>query len=47
LQDEKTYNPVTVLGVAMNDEIINSLVALLVMILFASINKGMGISNPF
>ena len=47
LTEENEYNPVKILGVTMSDEIINSLVALGFMLLFAVLNKNLGLDNPF
>jgi len=47
LQDEDAYNPVTVLGVVMSQEIITSIVSLFGMVGFACLNKMMNIDNAF
>ena len=47
LQEEKEYNPVTILGIAMSDEIINSLFSVLGVCGFACLNAGLGLDNPF
>lgn len=47
LQDEKEYSPVTILGVTMTEELINTLVSLLFMVGFTVMNKVLGLNNPF
>jgi len=47
LSEENEYNPVTVLGVPMSEEIINSLIGLLFMLGSAVLSKSLNIDLPF
>jgi hypothetical protein len=47
LTDENEYNPVTILGITMSEEIMNTLIALGFMFTFAVLNKVLDLDNPF